>query len=138
MVAFDSAVLRADPARIALGDVVPAVVQAAASQPNPSGPACQASLSGYRTALMFRVLFTSLVFVVSLAAAAALVFAIVRIIQDGVDLAAAVTGVSGVVASGASLFLGRKMNQSITVARQALEDVGTYCGVEVKNQVQGT
>jgi len=84
---------------------------------------------------MFQVLFTSLVFAVSLAAAAALIYAIIQIIDDGLDVSAAVTGVSGVVGSGGAVFLGKKMQESIKVAKKALEDVGKYCGEPVKQQV---
>jgi hypothetical protein len=137
MVAFDDEKLRVDPALIALGGVqnIQAEVGAAAQGPQRESPACQAALAGYRVALMFRVLFTSLVFVVSLAAAAALVYAIVRAIQVGFDLGSTITGISGIVGSGASIFLGRRMKESINVSRTALQDVGTYCGAQLQQEL---
>lgn len=140
MVRFDAPVLKADPARIVAvpeerGDLA-MLREMAISQPDPKAPACQAALAGYRTALMFRVLFTGLVFAVSLAAAAALIYSIAKIIKDGIDLGSAVTVVGGFVGSGAAIFLGKRMNESIKVAHGALEDVGTYCGVATKEQLK--
>lgn len=127
--------LQFDPGAIALGvDTSDAKLQAAANKP--AGPACQASLAGYRTALMFRTLFTSLVFMVALASAAALIFAIVRIVKDGADVAAIVTGVGGLLGSAGELVLVKYMNDSIKVAKQALADVGKYCGGGVQEQVK--
>ena len=135
MVALDSPLLKADPAKIAFGGGQPPGGDAATA-PGRENPACHAALAGYRIALMFSVLFTGLVFVVSLTAAAALVYAIIKIIDDGLDLAAAVAGVSGVVGSGAAVYLGKRMNEARKHAREALGDVSTHCGSQVKEQVQ--
>ena len=135
MVAFDAKVLRNDPGRIALGAASESLLEDAVDTPKREGPACQAALAQQRTALMFQVLFTSLVFVVSVATAAALIYAIIRLIKDGLDLGAVVTGVSGAIGSGATLFLAKRMNESIKVARTALNDVGKYCGHEVEEEV---
>ncbi|HEU4702957.1 MAG TPA: hypothetical protein VFS37_10785 [Conexibacter sp.] len=142
MPAFDADVLKTDPAVIALGDATNGAplaerVREAARTPRRESPACQAAIASYRTALIFRVLFTVLVFVVSAAAAAAIVYCVYVIATDGADVSAIVTGVSGAVASGATVFLVRGMRQSTSLARQALGDVGTYCGTDVKAEVQG-
>ena len=44
-------------------------------------------------------------------------------------IGASVTGV-------AAVWLGKKMMESIEVLRQALEDVSTYCGTGVKQQLE--
>src|SRR5689334_10753782 len=103
MVRFDSALLHADPGLIVTAadeDHSAALGQDSAPRGQKSS-ACQAAISSYRTALMFRILFTSLVFAVGLAAAAALVYAIIKIMTSGIDLSSAITGVSGFVAGGA-------------------------------------
>lgn len=136
MVAFDAEVLRNDPARIALGGASESLLAEAADAPQPESPACQAALAHQRTALMFQVLFTSLVLVVAVASAAALVYAIIRITKDGLELSAVVTGVSGVVGSGGTAFLAKRMSESIKVAQAALGDVGKYCGGEIEEQLK--
>lgn len=123
-----------DPGKIALGTEDGSKLSAA--EGNESGPACQAALAGYRTALMFRVLFTGLVFAVSLASATALIIAIALIVKNGAEVGNIVAGVSGVLGSAATLWLATKMNESIKVQRTALNDVGKYCGMSIQNQVK--
>ena len=136
MVAFDKQVLLdADPAKIPLSGA-DGGHGGAVAEPREDAPACQASLQSFRTASMFQVLFTSLVFVVSLAAATALVWAIYKIAHDGADAGAIITGVSGVLASGAVVFLAGKMKQSVNVAKKALADVSKYCGPETESQLR--
>ena len=111
MIRFDDQALRVDP-------------------PSRGGEACAAATSAFQVALMFRVLFSALVFVVGLASTLALVYAIVKLAKDGADISAIVTGVGGVLGGIATGFLVRRMQESIRVQRQALEDVKTYCGAE--------
>lgn len=133
---FDARDLRPDLGKIGLGGAGTTALADVTASPSPETPACQAALAGYRTALMFRVLFTSLVFAVGFASAAALVYAIARIMSAGVDLATGITGVSGFMGSGASLFLMQRTKESIAVARTALADVGKYCGVPTMEKVK--
>lgn len=123
-----------DPGKIALGTADSAKLSAA--EGNANGPACHAALAGYRTALMFRVLFTGLVFAVSLASATALIIAIATIVKNGADVGNVVAGVSGVLGSAATLWLANKMNEAIKVQRTALADVGKYCGITIQSQVK--
>ena len=134
---FDAKILNADPAKIAMGGAAPEAVRTAESTPNQESPACAAALSGYRTALMFRTLFTYLVLAVAGASATAILVAIYKAMSAGVDLGVGITLVSGFVGSGAAIFIGKRMNESIAVARTALQDVGKYCGSEVEQKVQG-
>jgi hypothetical protein len=90
----------------------------------------------YKTALVARIVFTLLVIVVSTAAAASLVWAIYKIAKDGADFGAVVLGVSGIVESGASIFLVKRMTESIKAANAALDKVGEYCGVEAKEAIE--
>lgn len=132
---FVASELRVDPGAIALG-VDSADPKLKEAKDQPAGPACQASLAGYRTALMFRTLFTALVFAVALASAGALIFAIIRLVRDGADIAAIVTGVGGLLGSAGELVLVKYMNDSIKVAKQALSDVGKYCGDALHQQLK--
>jgi hypothetical protein len=135
MVAFDDELLRTDPALLA-GGGPPNVGTLESIDDDRAAPACQAALASFRTARMFQTLFTAVVFVVAAAAAAALVFSIVRIARNGADLTAVVSGVNGVVASGATVWLAKRMQESIRVARTALADVGKYCGAHVQSKVE--
>ena len=134
MATFELNGLGIDPGKIALGTDDPSALSAA--EGNADGPACHAALAGYRTALMFRVLFTAIVFAVSLASATALIIAIAMIVKNGADVGNIVAGVSGVLGSAATLWLATKMNESIKVQRTALGDVGKYCGIPIQNQVK--
>jgi hypothetical protein len=102
---------------------------------DPNGPACQMAKLSYKTSLGTKLAFTALVFAVSLAAAAALVYAIIKLIKDGADLSAVVTGVSGVVASGGVVFLVKRMNEASAAEQRALNKVRQFCGTEVAGQL---
>jgi hypothetical protein len=128
MVAFDAEVLTADPAKIALGDGSTPAADA-------ENPACHAATAGYRTALMFRVVFTSLVVVVAAATAIAIAFWIYKA-ANGWDAAATFTAIGSGVTGAATIYLGQKMVQSINVARTALQDVGKYCGADEQEELQ--
>ena len=134
---FDAKILTVDPATIAMGGASREAVRTDESTPTHESPACAAALSGYRTALMFRTLFTYLVFAVAGASATAILVAIYKAMSAGVDLGVGITLVSGFVGSGAAIFIGKRMNESIVVARTALQDVGKYCGPQVAKKVQG-
>jgi hypothetical protein len=132
--AFDA--ITADPARIALGTEDHTQLEAAAATPDPQSPACQAALSEHRTALMFQVGFTALVFIVAFATAISLVIFIYRVADTGWDPATALSAVAAIVTGGASVWLSRRMREARKVERDALADVGTYCGIATQNQVK--
>lgn len=100
-----------------------------------NSPACQMAKLSYKTALGFRIGFTALVFVVSAAAAATLIWAIYKIAKDGTDVGAIISGITGLLGSGAALFLVKRMRQSITVRQAALARVSEYCGEAVTNAI---
>ena len=108
----------------------------AAAAPDPNGPACQLARLSYKTALGIKLAFTALVLAVSAAAAAALIYAIIKIASDGADLSSVVTGVSGVVASGGALFLVQRMRDASSAESRALTKVDQLCGKEVANQLR--
>jgi hypothetical protein len=114
----------------------PPVALDAAAAADPNGPACEMAKLSYKTALGTRVAFTALVFAVSAAAAATLIYAIIKIAKDGADLSAVVTGVSGVVASGGVVFLVKRMNQASAAEQRALNKVGQFCGEAVVNELR--
>jgi hypothetical protein len=134
-VRFDSNALRWDPAKVGLGTADAEALAEAAADPNPTSPACQASLAAQRTALMFQVLFTGLVLLVATATAIAITIIIYRIVEHGWDPATTLSAVGGVVTGTATVFLGRRMTQAQSVQKKALEDVGKYCGSNVMNQM---
>jgi hypothetical protein len=90
----------------------------------------------YKTSLGTKLAFTALVFAVSAAAAAALIYAIIKIAKDGADLSAVVTGVSGVVASGGVVFLVKRMTQASAAEQRALNKVQQFCGQAVAEQLR--
>jgi hypothetical protein len=100
-----------------------------------SGSACQLAKLSYKTALGTKLAFTALVFAVSAAAAATLIYAIIKIATDGADLGAVVTGVSGVVASGGAVFLVQRMNQASAAEQRALNKVQQFCGEATAKQL---
>jgi hypothetical protein len=111
--------------------------RAEAGAADPTSPACQMAKLSYKTALGVKLAFTALVYAVSLAAAAALVYAIFEIAKDGADLGAVVTGVSGVLASGGVVFLVKRMNMAERAEQKALQKVHDFCGENVANQLRG-
>jgi hypothetical protein len=82
-------------------------------------------------------LATALVFAVSAAAAATLIYAIIKIADDGADLGAVVSGVSGVVASGGAVQLVKRMQEAGRAEQRALSKVQAFCG-ETVAQALGT
>jgi len=131
MESFNAEILQTDPSLIANGSPDPG----AAPGQDVKAPACQAALMSYKTAWVFSILFGALVFIVSLAAAISLIIFIVRVTSDGADVEAGLAGVTAVVTSGATIFLARKAKAANEDRRKTLEDVGTYCGTKVADQV---
>ncbi len=103
---------------------------------DPTGPACQAALLSFKTSLGTRMAFTGLVFLVGLAVAGTLVYAVIKIAKDGADLSAVVAGVSGLVASGAAVFLVKRMNEATAAERKALDKVKDFCGPDVASRLK--
>jgi hypothetical protein len=129
VVAFDEAALHADP-----GAMFPSAgAEAAGGDPN--APACHAALSAFRVAVMFRIIFTGIVAVLAGLTLIALGYVIYRILE-GWDATATVTALGGAVTGAAAGFLNKNMQRSINVQTQALADVGTYCGVETRQQLR--
>lgn len=126
MVAFDADVLRADPA------VLSGQPPQGAEEPP---PACQAAVALFRTASMFRTIFTAAVALLAIATVLLLVWCLWRI-SKSFDTGAAIAMVGTVVSGSASVFLSRKMMESIRVARQALADVHTYCPASITDEVR--
>jgi hypothetical protein len=85
---------------------------------------------------MFQVGFTGLVFIVATAAAISLVIFIYRVVEHGFDPGTALSAVAAVLTGGASIWLANRMTQAQKVQRQALADVGKYCGRTVAEQVK--
>src|SRR5262245_20844646 len=130
MVSVDSPLLKADPGMIALGEASPEALQAAAG--NPEGPACNASLAVFRSALFFRNLFAALVAVFSAVTLGALIFVVVRIVgDDGWNATNTLAAIGLVVGGGGAAYLGNQLTKAIKVLREALADVDKYCGGEV-------
>jgi hypothetical protein len=125
---FDADKLQTDPAVIATGT---------ASEPEAKdgSPACQAAVESFRTALMFRVVFTLLVVATTLAATVATVIFVWRAVE-GFDVTAALTAASAVATSGLAALVAKRMVQAIKVQKQALADVGKYCGTEKRDQLK--
>lgn len=117
------------------GDPAEVVVAGGAGAADPSGTACQMAKLSYKAALGTKLAFTALVFAVSTAAAAALIYAIIKIAKDGADLSAVVTGVSGVVASGGVFFLVQRMTQASAAEQRALNKVREFCGQPIVDQL---
>jgi hypothetical protein len=134
MVAFDAEVLRTDPALIALGGADTTSLEAY-SEPGPNSPACQAALATFRPALMFRYIFTAFVAVLGAMTTVAVVYCIWRILE-GWNMAATLSAIGAAVTGVAAVWLGKKMMESIRVLREALNDVATYCGPDVKQQLE--
>jgi hypothetical protein len=130
VVAFDEAVLHADP-----GAMFPPPAGAEAAGGDPNAPACQAALSAFRIAVMFRIIFTGIVAVLAGLTLIALGYVIYRILQ-GWDATATVTALGGAVTGVAAGFLNKNMQRAINVQGQALADVDTYCGVATQQQLQ--
>jgi len=133
MVASDAEILEADPAKIALGTASPAEITEA--KDDPEGPACQASLAAFQSALVFRNIFTAIVAVLAALTLIALAYCIFRVLDDKWDATGTLSAIGGVVTGTAAVYLGRERSKSINVLRKALEDVGTYCGKPVADEV---
>jgi hypothetical protein len=135
MVKLDADILRADPAKVALATSDPAVLQDAQANPDPNAPACQAAIAAYRPALIFRYIFTTFVAVLGAMTTIGLGYCIYRIFE-GWSVTATLAALGSVVTGSAALWLTRKMRESIRVLRQALDDVATYCGTPVADQLK--
>jgi hypothetical protein len=131
MDSFDAEILQVDPSLVANGSADPS----ASSERDLKAPACQAALMSYKTAWVFSILFGSLVFIVSLAAAVSLVIFITRITADGMDVQSGVAALSALLTSGATVFLANKWRAANQNRRQSLKDVGTYCGTQVVDEL---
>lgn len=132
MVAFDDAALETDPGR--MFPPQPGGAEAAAAA-DPNAPACHAALSAFRVAIMFRVIFTAMVAVLGGLTLIALGYVLYRVL-DGWDATATLTALGGAVTGVAAGVLNKNMQRSINVQRKALEDVGSYCGVAKKEQME--
>ena len=136
MTTFDVNALKTDPGVIALGGDS-AAIQEARGDPNPSGPACQAALAQFRTALTFKTIFTSVMAILAVVALGAIVFVLVRALGDPQwDATSALAVVTAAVTSAGAAFLGRQRKKAQAVLNDAMDDVGTYCGTGVQQQLQ--
>jgi len=126
VVAFDADVLRVDPR---------AVAGQQSDDPEAPPPACQAAVALFRTASMFRTIFTAAVALLAIATVLLLIWCLWRI-SDQFDTGAAVAAAGTVVTGTAAGFLSKKMGESIRVARQALADVNKYCPASVQNEIK--
>jgi hypothetical protein len=133
MVSIDADVLRTDPGVIALGDASPAALENAANDPN--GPACQASLSAFQSALVWKNIYTAAVAVLVGITVIAVAYCVYKLLDTGWDPTSTFTALAGAVTGGGAGFVGRQRNKADKLLRQALEDVGTYCGMPVREQL---
>jgi hypothetical protein len=133
MVDIDAATLRTDPGKIALGDVPDAVLAEAEGQPN--GPACQASLSAFRSALVFRNIFTALVAVLAVLTLIALSYCLYLAFDKSFDVTGTVAAIGGIVTGAGALFLRTERNKAIKNLDDALGNVSKYCGEPVKQEL---
>jgi hypothetical protein len=133
MPSFDVDLLRADPVKIALG----ADAAEAAESPSYPNRACDAARDSFRVALMFRVAFTTLTFIVGAATAIAVAYVIYRATSSGGkwNTTATLAAIGAAVTGAGAIYLGKRSLEAIKVARTALDDVGKYCGIEVKKKL---
>ncbi len=135
MIAADDPKIAPDPGKIALGDNQAAA--AAAQAPDPQGPACNASVAAFRSALVFKNIFTALVAILALLTLGALAFCIVEVISDSSWQATNTLAViAGVVTGGGALFLKRERSKSDKILEQSLADVQKYCGTSLAGELQ--
>ena len=134
MVDIDSAALKSDPGVIALGEVAssPALQNAVGDA---EGPACQASLSAFRSALAFRNIFTALVAVLAFVTLVAIVFCLIRILASEWDATNTFAAIGAAVTGSGALYLKKEQTKSVNVLNDALGNVGKYCGEPVKQKL---
>jgi hypothetical protein len=131
---IDSDALKVDPGVIAFGEIASsAVVQNAVG--DAEGPACQASLSAFRSALTFRNIFTALVAVLAFVTLVSIVFCLVRILASEWDATNTFAAIGAAVTGAGAVFLGKERTKSINVLNDALANVDKYCGAPVKQKL---
>jgi hypothetical protein len=135
VIAADDPKLNPDPGKIALGDA--GAAKAAAESPDPQGPACSASVSAFRSALVFKNIFTALVAILACLTLGALAFCIVEVIANSSWQATNTLAViAGVVTGAGALFLRRERSKSDKILEQSLADVQKYCGTSLAAELQ--
>jgi hypothetical protein len=127
VVAFDADALAANPAAIA-GSEQP-------STEDTRSPACEAAVSAFRTALMFRQIFTAVVALLAVATVLLLIWFLWRI-GEGFDTGTGIALAGTLVTGTASGFLGKRMLESIRVQNRALADVQRYCPAALHEQLR--
>ncbi len=133
MVAFNADILRVDPGVIAMGDAANA--SEAAKNPGPASAACQASLASFRTAHMFQWAFAGIVFVLTLALAVLVAYGLYQSISHDANAKAVIAFAGGAASGLAMAYFVKRMLEAVKVARDALKDVGRYCGAEIKQDL---
>lgn len=133
MVSPASELLNTDPGEIAFGDKAQA--QAAANNPDADSPACQASLSSFRSALLFKNIFTGIVAVLAVLTLAALGFCLYKAFNTSWESATTFAAITGVVTGGGAIFLQNEKSKAQKVLENALADVKTYCGSGISQEL---
>jgi hypothetical protein len=127
--------IRVDPAQIAYGNDKQAI-EAAKQQPNAQGPACAASLESFRSALLFKNVFTILVAILGAVAVVAIGFSVIAALISSWDPANTFAAITGGITGAGALFVQKHKSSSEKLLRDALKDVGTYCGTEKRDELK--
>jgi hypothetical protein len=138
MVEADSKLLRVDPARFDGGTAMAGVAGGGGGDGDgDGGPACAASLSAFRWALLFKNVFTFLVVILAMVAVVALGFAVIAATVSSWEPTNTFAALTGAVTGAGSLFVLKQKSQSDKILKEALKDVGDYCGADKKAQLTG-
>jgi len=125
--------LNTDPGQIALGDKARA--EAAAHNPDADSAACQAALSSFRSALLFKNVFAGIVAVLAVLTVVALGFCLYKAFNTSWESATTFAAITGAVTGGGAIFLQTEKSKAQKVLENSLADVKTYCGSGVSQKL---